>query len=718
MQLAHRAPGRRRPRHARARHRRAGRGRLRRGVRACRTARACSATATPAGRSSSRRQALRQRGVTIKLNPLREVVRGKRLIVVDDSIVRGTTTKQIVELLRKAGATEVHVRISAPPIYHPCFYGIDTSDRDRADRGDPHVERDPRVHRRRLARLPVDPRRARGARPAVRAVLLRLLRRQLPRARAVRRRQPQVHARGARRSPVAARTPTRPARTAHAGRGRRGRRAGRRADARRTSSRRAGPRSSAASAGSAARSRSRPGYREPLLVASTDGVGTKTAIAAALGRFDTIGIDLVAMCADDVVCSGRRAARLPRLRRGRAARPGRRRRARRRRSRRAAARPAARSSAARRPSTRGSWRPTTFDLAGLLHRRRRARRALIDGSAGRAGDVDPRPGLVRPARERLLAGPGAARRSGTSTSPSRTRSGSAGRSATPRPTRCWRRAPHEAMATLGEVLLTPTRIYARAVLAAARGGRAAGARPPRPRPHHRRRPARQRAAGAAGRRWARGSTRRAGRCPRSCACSGRWAGSTTTSCGRPSTAASAWSWSCRPAAVSRPLALAGAGTRDRRPRSSARSSTAAARRRGSLRRGRRSRPSRERPDRGRRLGRRLQPAGARRRRGARRARRRDRRSSSPTGPARPSTGRRSRGSRPPLGARRRRRRRSADDPGRRRAGRRRPRRLHADRRAGGPRRVRRAGSSTPTRAAAGVPGRPRRRATRSPTASP
>jgi amidophosphoribosyltransferase len=71
-------------------------------------------------------QTMRQRGVTIKLNPLREVVRGKRLTVVDDSIVRGTTTKQIVSLLRRAGAEEVHLRISAPPIYHPCFYGIDT----------------------------------------------------------------------------------------------------------------------------------------------------------------------------------------------------------------------------------------------------------------------------------------------------------------------------------------------------------------------------------------------------------------------------------------------------------------------------------------------------------------------------------------------------------------------------------------------------------------
>jgi amidophosphoribosyltransferase len=71
-------------------------------------------------------QTMRHRGVTLKLNPLREVVRGKRLTVVDDSIVRGTTTKQIVEVLRRAGAAEVHVRISAPPIYHPCFYGIDT----------------------------------------------------------------------------------------------------------------------------------------------------------------------------------------------------------------------------------------------------------------------------------------------------------------------------------------------------------------------------------------------------------------------------------------------------------------------------------------------------------------------------------------------------------------------------------------------------------------
>ncbi|MFI5262709.1 MAG: amidophosphoribosyltransferase [Candidatus Limnocylindrales bacterium] len=69
---------------------------------------------------------LRQRGVNVKLSPLREQIQGRRLVVVDDSIVRGTTTKQIVNLLRRAGAREVHLRISAPPIFNPCFYGIDT----------------------------------------------------------------------------------------------------------------------------------------------------------------------------------------------------------------------------------------------------------------------------------------------------------------------------------------------------------------------------------------------------------------------------------------------------------------------------------------------------------------------------------------------------------------------------------------------------------------
>jgi amidophosphoribosyltransferase len=70
-------------------------------------------------------QSIRQLGIKLKLNPLRESIRGKRLIVVDDSIVRGNTTKSIVAALREAGATEVHVRITSPPVRWPCFYGID-----------------------------------------------------------------------------------------------------------------------------------------------------------------------------------------------------------------------------------------------------------------------------------------------------------------------------------------------------------------------------------------------------------------------------------------------------------------------------------------------------------------------------------------------------------------------------------------------------------------
>ena len=73
--------------------------------------------------------ALRSRGVKLKLNPLPDAIRGKRLVVVDDSIVRGTTTRQIVHVLREAGADQVHLRIVSPPIRWPCFYGIDMSTR-------------------------------------------------------------------------------------------------------------------------------------------------------------------------------------------------------------------------------------------------------------------------------------------------------------------------------------------------------------------------------------------------------------------------------------------------------------------------------------------------------------------------------------------------------------------------------------------------------------
>jgi amidophosphoribosyltransferase len=74
-------------------------------------------------------QTIRQLGIRLKLNPLREVIRGKRLVVVDDSIVRGNTQRAIVRMLREAGALEVHIRIASPPVQWPCFYGIDFATR-------------------------------------------------------------------------------------------------------------------------------------------------------------------------------------------------------------------------------------------------------------------------------------------------------------------------------------------------------------------------------------------------------------------------------------------------------------------------------------------------------------------------------------------------------------------------------------------------------------
>ena len=71
-------------------------------------------------------QHIRNFGVRIKLNPVREILAGKRVALIDDSIVRGTTSRKIVQLCRDAGAEEVHVRISSPPTIGPCVYGIDT----------------------------------------------------------------------------------------------------------------------------------------------------------------------------------------------------------------------------------------------------------------------------------------------------------------------------------------------------------------------------------------------------------------------------------------------------------------------------------------------------------------------------------------------------------------------------------------------------------------
>ena len=76
-------------------------------------------------------QHMRETGIRMKLNPLKDVLQGKRIIIVDDSIVRGNTSKKLVKALRDAGAVEVHMRISSPPVTHPCFYGIDTDNQEQ-----------------------------------------------------------------------------------------------------------------------------------------------------------------------------------------------------------------------------------------------------------------------------------------------------------------------------------------------------------------------------------------------------------------------------------------------------------------------------------------------------------------------------------------------------------------------------------------------------------
>ncbi len=74
-------------------------------------------------------QSIRSFGVRLKLNPIKDLINGRRIVLVDDSIVRGTTSKKIVEMVREAGAAEVHMRISCPPTTHSCYYGVDTPDR-------------------------------------------------------------------------------------------------------------------------------------------------------------------------------------------------------------------------------------------------------------------------------------------------------------------------------------------------------------------------------------------------------------------------------------------------------------------------------------------------------------------------------------------------------------------------------------------------------------
>ena len=269
-------------------------------------------------------QTLRQLGIRLKLNALEHMIRGKRIVVVDDSIVRGNTQRAQVRMLREAGALEVHVRISSPPVKWPCFYGIDFATRAELIANGLTPEEiaasvgadTPRLH---LAR-----RDDRRDGPAGRAPLHGLLHRRATRSSCPTRacsastssRRPSR--RRARRCPCSttpdpgatvtqppsvtpsprARTP-RPASTIEAAdtaielmkgwvdKARRPEVIG-------------GLGGFAGLFDASALTR----YERPLLATSTDGVGTKVAIAQAMDVHDTIGFDLVGMVVDDLVVCG------------------------------------------------------------------------------------------------------------------------------------------------------------------------------------------------------------------------------------------------------------------------------------------------------------------------------------------------------------------------------------------------------------------------------
>ena len=169
-ELAQREPGRCRCGGAGAGQRRAGGARLRAGLAACPSSSASSATITSGAPSSSRRQSMRELGVRLKHSANRGVVAGKRIVLIDDSVVRGTTSVKIVQMMRDAGAREVHFRIACPPITHPDYYGIDTPEREKLLAAQMDLEGMRAYHGRRFAGLPVGRRHLSGHGPCAGAI--------------------------------------------------------------------------------------------------------------------------------------------------------------------------------------------------------------------------------------------------------------------------------------------------------------------------------------------------------------------------------------------------------------------------------------------------------------------------------------------------------------------------------------------------------------------
>ena len=247
-------------------------------------------------------QSIRHFGVKVKLNPVRELIAGKRIVLVDDSIVRGTTSRKIVNMVREAGATEVHVRITSPPTAFSCVYGIDTPTRAELIASDHSLEEIRRFHPGRQPGLPLPRGSARKRLGQPRLLLHGVLERRLPRSG----REPRRAAGGAL-----------PAST-------RGRRLWRMTGA--DAYREAGVDLEAqdralAGIGDLVQSTFTENVlsglgafgglfavpasvRDPVLVASADGVGTKLSVARMAGDFSTVGGDLVNHCVNDILVQG------------------------------------------------------------------------------------------------------------------------------------------------------------------------------------------------------------------------------------------------------------------------------------------------------------------------------------------------------------------------------------------------------------------------------
>ena len=266
-------------------------------------------------------QTIRQLGIRLKLNPLREVVRGKRLVVVDDSIVRGNTQRAIVRMLREAGALEVHIRIASPPVRWPCFYGIDFATRAELIASGLDVEGVRRsVGADTLGYVSLEGLIAATEQPRTRLCMAcfdgtypiplpdeaRLGKHLLEDLGGIPHRSLSATVPPRRCTDPRDTMPSNTEGASYAAAGVDIEAGERAVDALRPYAEKATrPEVLGGIGGFAGLFALKLGrYTEPVLAASTDGVGTKVAIAQALDKHDTIGLDLVAMVVDDLVVCG------------------------------------------------------------------------------------------------------------------------------------------------------------------------------------------------------------------------------------------------------------------------------------------------------------------------------------------------------------------------------------------------------------------------------